>query len=81
MKPMIDVYTTGADGSLQLVESVSCVQRARELASGLSNLFPGEYFGCFERTGEGNSSLPHIEDGREWPHLSNLGGSSVVFLA
>jgi hypothetical protein len=46
---MFDIFTTHADGSLHLVESLSCVKKAEAMAQRLSCLFPGEYFGCFER--------------------------------
>lgn len=60
MKSMFDIFTSRADGSLQLVESVGSLTKAQDLASRLSCLFPGEYFGCFERTGESLADRPEI---------------------
>jgi hypothetical protein len=78
MKSMFDIFTTAADGSLHLVESVSCLRKAEDLARRLSSLFPGEYFGCFERSEEAPQPVPRAE-GRK-SDLPNLGVSSVAFL-
>jgi hypothetical protein len=78
MKSMFDIFTTAADGSLHLVESVSCLRKAEDLARRLSRLFPGEYFGCFERTEEASQPAPRPEGRRSDP--PNLSVSSVAFL-
>jgi len=75
---MFDIFTTREDGSPWLVESVDCAKKAEDLARRLSCLFPGEYFGCFERAenaaqGVSRSEVPIVEK-------TNLGVSSVAFL-
>jgi hypothetical protein len=75
MKSMFDIFTTHADGSLHLVESVGCLTKAQEMARRLSCLFPGEYFVYFERT---EDASPRVEGRRV--DAPNLGVSSVAFL-
>ena len=79
MRSMFDIFTTHADGSLQLVESVNCLGKAQELANRLSCLFPGEYFGYFERTEDQSHPVSRREGGRS--ERLNVGVSSVAFLA
>jgi hypothetical protein len=74
---MFDIFTTDWDGSLHLVESVSCLSKAEDLASRLSCLFPGEYFGYFER----NEEAPLPKAGVRRMDLPSLGVSSAAFLA
>ncbi len=78
MKSMFDIFTTAADGSLHFVESVSCLRKAEDLARRLSSLFPGEYFGCFERSEEAAWPVPRAE-GRKCD-LPNLGVFPLPFL-
>ncbi len=79
MQPMFDIFTTHADGSPQLVESVNCLTQAQEMASRLSCLFPGEYFAYFERTGESTELFSYLEG--QGVSTAKLGVSSVAFLA
>jgi hypothetical protein len=78
MRAMFDIYTAHADGSLHLIESVSCLRKAQEMARRLSCLFPGEYFGYFERTEDAAQSAPRLEGRRM--DAPALGVSSVAFL-
>jgi hypothetical protein len=50
MESMFDIYTTEADGTLMLVESVEGRTKAEDTALRLSVLFPGESFAYFERS-------------------------------
>jgi hypothetical protein len=78
MRSMFDIFTTHADGSLHLVESVGCLRKAQDLARRLSCLFPGESFGYFERTEDASASASRLEGRRtDWP---DLGVSSIAFL-
>lgn len=79
MRSMFDVFTTNADGAPQLVESVSCSEQAQELAHRLSCLFPGAYFGWFERNEDASQQKSRLEDGRV--DASQPRVSSGAFLA
>ena len=46
---MFDIFTTNADGSTELVISVSSLTQAQETAFRLSLLAPGENFAYFQK--------------------------------
>jgi hypothetical protein len=49
MCSLFDIFTTHRDGRVVLVESVSRLDEAKDMAHHLSLLFSGESFGYFER--------------------------------
>jgi hypothetical protein len=61
---MFDVFTTHADGSPELVVSVSRLTQAQEMACQLSCLVPGEYYGYFERTEDAVEPVSKLEGRR-----------------
>jgi len=76
---MFDIFTTHADGSLHLLESLGCLKDAEDLARRLSCLFPGEHFGCFERSENAAAQPASKLEGRRLD-IPNLGVSSAAFL-
>jgi len=68
---MFDIFTitNRENGSTQFVISVSRLRQALEIAQELSRLFPGQYFGYFERMDD----VEHIESsaGRRVEMLTN----------
>lgn len=63
---MFDIYTTQADGTAVLVESVECLAMARDTAYHLSIVFPGESFVYCERIETSSNAVSYRKLAEGW---------------